>query len=41
VIVDSAKAENAFMEITGSIGSGFIADTRLPPAQPRLVAGQK
>lgn len=41
VIVDSAKAENAFLEITGSTGSGFIVDERIPPAQPRLVAGQK
>jgi hypothetical protein len=40
VIVDSAKAENAFMEITGSTGSGFIDNTRLPPGQqPRLVSG--
>lgn len=26
VIVDSAKAENEFMKITGSDGSGFIPD---------------
>lgn len=41
VIVDSAKAENAFMEITGSAGSGFIPEQQLPPVQPRLVAGAR
>lgn len=51
VIVDSAKAENAFMEITGSKGSGFIPEHQtLDPralraaveagaVQPRLVGG--
>ena len=38
VIVDSAKAENAFMEITGSIGSGFIVDIDKRAGQPRLSA---
>lgn len=39
VIVDSAKAENQFMEITGNDGSGFIGQRELPnePAQPRLL----
>lgn len=41
VIVDSAKAENAFMEITGSRGSGFIPEQQTPPVQPRLVSGDK
>jgi hypothetical protein len=42
VIVDSAKAENDFMKITGSKGSEFIptAAPELPaPGQPRLVKG--
>lgn len=36
VIVDSAKAENTFLQITGGIGSGFIPEQ---PLQPRLVRG--
>lgn len=42
VIVDSAKAENTFIQITGSTGSGFIPDIdkQLPLGQPRLVAGK-
>jgi hypothetical protein len=36
VIVDSAKAENTFIQITGGKGSGFIPE-QLPPAQPRLL----
>lgn len=41
VIVDSAKAENAFIQITGGKGSGFIPDIdkQLPPGQPRLLKG--
>lgn len=41
VIVDSAKAENDFIKLTGSNGSGFIEQPKLPPAtpQPRLVKG--
>jgi hypothetical protein len=35
VIVDSAKAENTFMQITGSHGSGFIPQQ----VQPRLIKG--
>lgn len=41
VIVDSAKAENDFIKLTGSTGSGFI-DKALPSSatgQPRLVKG--
>jgi hypothetical protein len=38
VIVDSAKAENEFIKLTGSVGSGFIEKPNLPaPGQPRLV----
>lgn len=44
VIVDSAKAENEFIKLTGSTGSGFIAPRApeaLPqPGQPRLVKGK-
>jgi hypothetical protein len=36
VIVDSAKAENTFLQITGGIGSGFIPMQQL---QPRLLKG--
>lgn len=41
VIVDSAKAENDFMKISGTRGSGFIpAELPAPvPGQPRLVKG--
>lgn len=41
VIVDSAKAENDFIKLTGSTGSGFI-DKQValpPPGTPRLVKG--
>lgn len=41
VIIDSAKAENDFIKLTGSAGSGFIAKPELPaPAlgQPRLIS---
>jgi hypothetical protein len=37
VIVDSAKAENTFLQITGGTGSGFIPDA---PEQPRLLKGR-
>jgi hypothetical protein len=37
VIVDSAKAENTFLQITGATGSGFIPET---PTQPRLLKAQ-
>lgn len=39
VIVDSAKAENDFIKLTGSTGSGFIEKQDKPqlPGQPRLV----
>lgn len=39
VIVDSAKAENDFIRLTGSNGSGFIeGKPALPaPGQPRLI----
>lgn len=40
VIVESAKAENKFIEVTHSAGSGFIPRTKLIPAEamtPRLV----
>ena len=40
VIVDSAKAENDFIKLTGSSGSGFITEAKALPApdgQPRLV----
>lgn len=45
VIVDSAKAENDFIKLTGSNGSGFIAEREKPaalpqPGQPRLVKGK-
>lgn len=36
VIIDSAKAENTFIQITGSVGSGFIENH----TQPRLLKGQ-
>jgi hypothetical protein len=36
VIVDSAKAENTFIQITGGKGSGFIPEQQL---QPRLMKG--
>jgi hypothetical protein len=41
VIIDSAKAENDFIKLTGSNGSGFIAEReKLPQAgQPRLIKG--
>lgn len=42
VIVDSAKAENDFIKLTGSSGSGFIEREQIgaPGAvQPRLVKG--
>lgn len=41
VIVDSAKAENDFIKLTGSDGSGFIERAPGLPAaaQPRLVKG--
>jgi hypothetical protein len=41
VIVDSAKAENEFIKITGGEGSGFIPDVdrRIAPPQPRLLNG--
>jgi hypothetical protein len=39
VIVDSAKAENTFIQITGGKGSGFINEQLLPPVQPRLARG--
>lgn len=43
VIVDSAKAENEFIKITGSDGSGFIPDAsrQITPAQPRLLNGTR
>lgn len=40
VIVDSAKAENDFIKLTGSSGSGFIEKQDAlpaPGAQPRLI----
>lgn len=39
VLVDSAKAENDFIKLTGSVGSGFIEknEPQLLPGQPRLV----
>ena len=43
VVVDSAKAENDFIKLTGSDGSGFIEKhAALPagaPGSPRLVKG--
>jgi hypothetical protein len=36
VIVNSAKVENEFIDLTGGVGSGFI-DNR--PTQPRLAKG--
>lgn len=41
VIVDSAKAENDFIKLTGSTGSGFIEREEAPAlsGQPRLVKG--
>jgi len=39
VIVNSAKAENEFIKLTGSGGTGFIDTKKLPPGQPRLVKG--
>ena len=36
VIVDSAKAENTFIQLTGGKGSGFIPEQQL---QPRLLKG--
>jgi hypothetical protein len=36
VIVESAKAENEFIKLTGSHGSGFIEAAPIP-GQPRLV----
>ncbi len=41
VIVDSAKAENDFIKLTGSKGSGFIPEPAIAarPGQPRLVKG--
>jgi hypothetical protein len=43
VVVDSAKVEVAFLEATGSIGTGFIpAEKDLPEGQrekPKLVSG--
>ena len=36
VIVDTAKAENTFLQITGNTGSGFIPEQ---PMQPRLLKG--
>ena len=38
VIVDSAKAENTFIQITGSDGSGFIESLPKQPAVKRLSA---
>jgi hypothetical protein len=38
VIVESAKAENTFMQITGGMGSGFIPSQ---PIQPRLARGSQ
>lgn len=44
VLVDSAKAENDFLRITGEQrGTGFIAAPELPappPGAPRLVRGK-
>lgn len=43
VMVDSAKAENQFLEITGSDGSGFIGE-RLPrpvPDRLRMASGSR
>lgn len=42
VIIDSAKAENEFIKLTGSMGSGFIEQQALPgtPERPRLVRGK-
>ena len=48
VLVDSAKAENTFIQIIGGKGSGFIPDIdkQLPPGayqpgQPRLLKGAR
>lgn len=38
VLVDSAKAENTFIQITGGRGSGFIPEQQL---QPRLLKGSQ
>lgn len=43
VIVNSAKVENEFIELTKSKGSGFIPNEQQLPAgqQPRLVSGTR
>ena len=44
VIVDSAKAENSFIEAIGARnGTGFIPNQEISPAtpQPRLVSGAR
>ena len=38
VIVNSAEAENEFINLTGSKGSGFL-DGQIPASQPRLAKG--
>lgn len=40
VIVDSAKAENDYLRITGKTGSGFVPEQPAMPNTPRLVKGR-
>jgi len=42
VIVESAKVEVSFLNVTGGRGTGFIPDTEaieIEPSRPKLVAG--
>ena len=41
VVIDSAKAETQFLEVTGHTeGSGFIPVAEVTPARPRLASGR-